>query len=372
MPDKPTTRRDIGIRDVELRKISSDNATYIVNGREVNVDKATEESFLMNQIAQINKDASKAKILGARAGDELKFSMQQREVLEARLRTILAEKRVMESVSQIQERLKIQGQSSDPVLHNLPKDIAALVQQRNVQGIGQKIAELEARQKKTDNQVILDLKDLQKAMAAKTTMRQETTGNTPQKVEPVPTPVKLAQQPQEGRPIARELKVKTPEAIAEEAILAKPIRTEEGVGIIAQTPQAPKSEVERRQEVHDLIDQQRREEAAKMLDKLIQESTPSTAAPSEEKPAVEKPVEAPMDREIREQIEKATNIKLPDAPAADTTGGALPQSNKLGKTKRVVTRKEKRIIDNPDHDPSDRNSRPTKEIEVDVTETIEE
>jgi hypothetical protein len=185
--EKPTVRRDLNLRDVELLKTNANSTTYTINGKQIDVNKAEEEKFLMQKIAEINKDMSKTKVMGARGGTEMKFSMQQREILEQRLRLVLAEKRVVESAEQIQERTRIMG-SRDVLAERIATEIPKFVQQGNVGGVTQTIAHLQAHaESKKYAGLIEDLKELEKVMGAKTTVREETVKN-PQPTTATPAP----------------------------------------------------------------------------------------------------------------------------------------------------------------------------------------
>ena len=174
-PEKPTVRRDINLRDVELLRRNEGTTTYMVNGKPVDVTRAEEERFLAQRIAEINKDMTKTKTMGARGAAEMRFSLEQRQQLEARLSVLEAEKRALEAAEEEAERLKIRG-ASDALVAQVAKDIPLLVQQQNVAGVGQAIAKLQASSLSAEHkQLISELQVLEKAMGANTMQRMETT-----------------------------------------------------------------------------------------------------------------------------------------------------------------------------------------------------
>lgn len=206
--EKPKIRRDNSLNDVELLKPKSDGATYLVNGKQITVKKGEETRFLMQKIAEINKDIGKTKTMGARGGVELKLSLEQRSILEARLRTLLDEKRVLESGEQELERLRLLGDKSRQV-EQIIKIVPRLVQRNSIDGINRAIAKLKASANaKKLTPLILDLEELKKTMA----QRDGAVKNTP----PPPAQQKPATPAaQAGRKNLAQLEKKVLDAIAD-------------------------------------------------------------------------------------------------------------------------------------------------------------
>ena len=408
MSEKPTVRRNLGLNDVELMKANANGATYTVDGKKVTLKKAEEEKFLMQKIAEINKDMTKTKVMGARGAEELKYSMQQRVILENRLRAVLSEKRVMESAQQHIDRLKLQGAVSKEA-EQVIKIVPRLVQQGNVAGIGKVIEKLQAsKDVKRLTPLILDLQELQRTLSPKSIVRQETVRESGQKAEQKLPPL-VGEQKQN----VAKLELKAHEAIVKikqnsekqtvtqemnkvEGQIHNLVRNRDIVGItnmIAELRASPNAadyeplirdlrilnqgmgEVPRAQIVRQPISTEIIRQQEKLLAELDKKGVDIFDQPKrEEKPVVEEKPEdkaraAEFDKAMNEAMEKAgvptTEIKDGNANIfKDATGGqAIPGG------KKTVTQKVK--TPNPNYIPGDPESGPefleeNKEIITDI------